>query len=238
MQFDLRGCLMQCPALLLADGFAENLHEGDTSAGGVHLGAQIHRLGIERNEKKKRRLQKWVSPREIARFNRLCRAVHLAAPPARFHLREICQARTSRKSWGAHVKLSRQAWKDLEQGSRLGAGGRQNGRGICPTTAPATDSLHMNPALFTWEGVLNLRESGFAEQRQTRMLHNTPRARSHRTHSAGLSAGAEGADGAVTKQQSGTGSLAHCTSRDPALMRRMRRLWIILDLHGIELLDF
>ncbi|KAK3233729.1 hypothetical protein CYMTET_55987 [Cymbomonas tetramitiformis] len=60
------------------------------------------------------REQRWVQARELAGFNGLCQSVYLAVPAASVYLRELYFVPGKKKNWGSKVKLTRQAWGDLQ----------------------------------------------------------------------------------------------------------------------------
>eukprot|EP00854_Cymbomonas_tetramitiformis_P018308 gene18308-biopygen18893 len=57
--------------------------------------------------------QRWVQARELAGFNGLYQSVFLAVLAARLYLRELYFV-LGKKSWGSKMKLTRQAWGDLQ----------------------------------------------------------------------------------------------------------------------------
>ncbi|KAK3241861.1 hypothetical protein CYMTET_48407 [Cymbomonas tetramitiformis] len=147
----------------------------------------------------------------------------------------LCE--TSRKKrWGAKVKLTRQAFGDLEWWKRLRDACKWNGRKIwrCPTRA----KLHTDASLMAWGGVLNLKqEARGVWEDDLRHLHIT-----HLELEAvfkTVQAFLRELRGKVVRlyynNQAVVAMLAHFTIRNPDLMRRMRRLWTLLDLNDIEL---
>eukprot|EP00854_Cymbomonas_tetramitiformis_P034644 gene34644-biopygen34840 len=171
------------------------------------------------------REQRWVQARELAGFNGLCQSVYLAVPTARLYLRELYFVLGKKSSWVSKVKLTRQAWGDLQWWGKLPATSRWNGRKIwrCPTRA----KLHTDSSLFAWGGVLNLKKEarGFwsDELQKLHITHLEPEA-VYKTVRSFLSE----LEGKVVRlycdNQAVVAMLSHFTSRNPELMRRMRKL--------------
>ncbi|KAK3238437.1 hypothetical protein CYMTET_51557 [Cymbomonas tetramitiformis] len=182
------------------------------------------------------RQRRWLPARKLAAFTGLCQSVYLAVPPARLYLRELHFVLSTRRGWGAKVKLTRQAWSDIEWWLRLPAQSRWNGRKIW--RSPTRAKVHTDASLFAWGGVLNLKHAarGFWSD-ELRHLHITHLELEavYKTVQSFL----RELTGKVVRlycdNQAVVAMLSHFTSRNPELMRRMRRLWILLDLNDIEL---
>ncbi|KAK3261475.1 hypothetical protein CYMTET_29616 [Cymbomonas tetramitiformis] len=112
----------------------------------------------------------WLQEFDRSSSARLCQLVYLAVPAARLYLRELHFMLAEKR--GAKVKLTRQAFGDLEWWKRLQAQCKWNGRSIwrCPTRA----KLHTDSSLCAWGGVLNLKlgARGFRRD-ELRQLHIT-----------------------------------------------------------------
>ncbi|KAK3282239.1 hypothetical protein CYMTET_10012 [Cymbomonas tetramitiformis] len=182
------------------------------------------------------RQRRWLPARKLAAFTGLCQSVYLAVPPARLYLRELHFVLSTRRGWGAKVKLTRQAWSDIEWWLRPPAQSRWNGRKIWRSLTRA--KVHTDASLFAWGGVLNLKHAarGFWSD-ELRHLHITHLELEavYKTVQSFL----RELTGKVVRlycdNQAVVAMLSHFTSRNPELMRRMRRLWILLDLNDIEL---
>ncbi|KAK3284632.1 hypothetical protein CYMTET_7732 [Cymbomonas tetramitiformis] len=182
------------------------------------------------------RQRRWLPARKLAAFTGLCQSVYLAVPPSRLYLRELHFVLSTRRGWGAKVKLTRQAWIDIEWWLRLPAQSRWNGRKIW--RSPTRAKVHTDASLFAWGGVLNLKHAarGFWSD-ELRHLHITHLELEavYKTVQSFL----RELTGKVVRlycdNQAVVAMLSHFTSRNPELMRRMRRLWILLDLNDIEL---
>ncbi|KAK3277511.1 hypothetical protein CYMTET_14487 [Cymbomonas tetramitiformis] len=182
------------------------------------------------------RNRRWIPARRLASFTGLCQSVYLVVPTARLYLRELCFVLAEKRSWGAKVKISRAARGDLEWWSKLPVMSRWNGRKIW--RSPTRAKVHTDSSMMAWGGVLNLKfpARGFwsDEMRNWHITHLELEA-VYKTVQAFL----KELEGKVVRlycdNQAVVAMLSHFTSRNPGLMRRMRRLWLLLDLHDIEL---
>ncbi|KAK3233099.1 hypothetical protein CYMTET_56584 [Cymbomonas tetramitiformis] len=182
------------------------------------------------------RNRRWIPARRLASFTGLCQSVYLAVPAARLYLRELYFVLAEKRSWGAKVKISRAARGDLEWWSRLPVMSRWNGRKIW--RSPTRAKVHTDSSMTAWGGVLNLKfpARGFwpNEMRCWHITHLELEA-VYKTVQAFL----QELEGKVVRlycdNQAVVAMLSHFTSRNPDLMRRMRRLGLLLDLHDIEL---
>ncbi|KAK3237947.1 hypothetical protein CYMTET_52011 [Cymbomonas tetramitiformis] len=182
------------------------------------------------------RNRRWIPARRLASFTGLCQSVYLAVPAARLYLRELYFVLAEKRSWGAKVKISRAARGDLEWWSRLPVMSRWNGRKIW--RSPTRAKVHTDSSMTAWGGVLNLKfpARGFwpDEMRNWHITHLELEA-VYKTVQAFLKE-LEGKVGRLyCDNQAVVAMLSHFTSINPDLMRRMRRLWLLLDLHDIEL---
>ncbi|KAK3273086.1 hypothetical protein CYMTET_18658 [Cymbomonas tetramitiformis] len=182
------------------------------------------------------REQRWVQARELAGFNGLCQPVYMAVPTARLYLRELYFVLGKQSSWGSKVKLTRQAWGDVQWWAKLPATSRWNGRKIW--RSPTRAKLHTDSSLFAWGGVLNLKKEGrgfWNDELQKLHITHLELEAVYKTVRSFLSE----LEGKVVRlycdNQAVVAMLSHFTSRNPELMRRMRKLWLLLDLHVIEL---
>ncbi|KAK3266617.1 hypothetical protein CYMTET_24769 [Cymbomonas tetramitiformis] len=212
--------------------------QDDAFVQGDRVSKLLPRLGLFRNEKKGH----WEPTQLVEHlglevdFEDLFRSVYLALPTARLYLRELYFVLGKKSSWGSKVKLTRQAWGDLQWWAKLPATSRWNGRKIW--RGPTRAKLHTDSSLLAWGGVLNLKK-------EARGFWNDDLQKLHITHlelkavyKTGRSFLSE-LKGKVVRlycdNQVVMAMLSHFTSRNPELMRRMRKLWLLLDLHDIEL---
>ncbi|KAK3236598.1 hypothetical protein CYMTET_53270 [Cymbomonas tetramitiformis] len=182
------------------------------------------------------RNRRWIPARRLASFTGLCQSVYLAVPAARLYLRELYFVLAEKRSWGAKVKISRAAWGDLEWWFRLLVMSRWNGRKIW--RSPTRAKVHTDSSMTAWGGVLNLKFPARSfwphEMRNWHITHLELEA-VYKTVQAFL----QELEGKVVRlycdNQAVVAMLSHFTSRNPDLIQRMRRLWLLLDLHDIEL---
>ena len=178
--------------------------------------------------------QRWVTARQVAGFTGLAQSVYLAVPPARFHLRELHDCLSTKRSWSARVKLSHGAIQDLNWWVRLPS--KWNGRRIW--RSPTTAVLHTDASPQGWGGVLNCTTPahGFwrAAQRRLHITHLELKAvrytvecflKELRGHETLL----------WCDNQAVVHILTNVTSRSPELMAELRRLWLLLDCNDIKL---
>ncbi|KAK3240700.1 hypothetical protein CYMTET_49479 [Cymbomonas tetramitiformis] len=182
------------------------------------------------------RQRRWLPARRLAAFRGLCKSVYLAVPPARLYLRELHFVIFKKRGWGAKVKLTRLAWSDIEWWLRLPAQSRWNGRKIWHS--PTRAKVHTDAPLFAWGGVLILKHAakGFWSD-ELRHLHITHLELEavYKTVQSFLRELTGKVVRLYCNNQAVMAMLSHFTSRNPELMRRMRRLWVLLDLNDIEL---
>jgi len=172
--------------------------------------------------------------RHLARFAGLAQSVYLAVPPARHFLREIHWCISSKQSWGSRVRLTYQALRDLQWWVDIPL--KWNGRAIWRN--PRNAKVSADASKIAWGGVLNdtTPARGFwtTEERQLHITELELEAvfRSvqsflpHLRHRHVL----------LREDNMGVvGMLAHYSTRSPSIMRRLRQLWLLLDLNDIEL---
>ena len=175
-----------------------------------------------------------VPARHLARFTGLAQCVYLAVPPARHNLRELHDCLRTKESWSGRVRLSKLALRDLQWWVDLPA--RWNGRAIW--RSPTTATLHSDASLRGWGGVLNntTPARGFWDHNERRChitelelqaVHNV--VRSFLPHLRDRHVFLHEDNMAVVHM------LVHYTSKSPSIMRRLRQLWLLLDLNNITI---
>jgi len=180
------------------------------------------------------RSQRAVPARQLARFTGLAISTSLAVPAARLYLRELYDVLASRTAWGDHVRLTRQATRDLERWLQLPT--RSVQRLIWRT--PATATLHCDASDFAWGAVLN--QTGLARG------FWSPEQRRHHIQYKELVAVRLAVEtwlrqlrGRTVRLWEDNQAVMHIingrSSRAPILMAEVRRLWQLLDSHGISL---
>ncbi|KAK3287923.1 hypothetical protein CYMTET_4601 [Cymbomonas tetramitiformis] len=183
------------------------------------------------------RNRRWIPARRLAAFTGLCQSVYLAVPAARLYLRELYFLLAEKRSWGAKVNISCAARGDLEWWSRLPVMSRWNECKIW--RSPTRAKLHTDSSMTAWGGVLNLKfpARGFwpDEMRNWHITHLDLEA-VYKTVQAFLKELESKVVRLYCDNQAVVAMLSHFISRNPDLvMRRMRRLWSLLDSHDIEL---
>jgi hypothetical protein len=177
---------------------------------------------------------RWVTARSVASLTGLAQSVYLAVPPAHFHLRSLHDCLATRRSWSSRVKLSRQALHDLEWWTRLPS--KWNGRTIW--RSPCSASLHTDASMTGWGGVVNstLPAHGFWRSAQQRCHITLLELKAVRFSVESFVQELRGrkvlhwCDNQAVVQV-----LTNVTSRSPALMRELRKLWRLLDMSDISL---
>ena len=175
-----------------------------------------------------------IPARRLAAFTGLAQCVYLAVPPARHFLRELHDCMKSKKSWSSRVRLTKQALRDLQWWVDLPH--RWNGRAIWRN--PTTARLHSDASLRGWGGVLNntTPARGFWNHHE-RKQHITLLeleavfnvVRSFLPHLRDRHVFLHEDNMAVVHM------LVHYSSRSPQIMRRLRALWLLLDLNNITI---
>ena len=176
-----------------------------------------------------------VPRRQLAGFTGLAQSLYLAVPPARLYLRRLhdCVA-SGGKNWAGGVRLSSGARSDLQWFADLQD--RYNGRKIW--RSPHTALLHCDASELAWGSVLNLKvpARGFWRAHQRREHITLLEARAVRY---GVETFLEALAGRHVllreDNQAVCAMLRSWTSRSPALLRELRKLWWLLDDNNIVL---
>ena len=180
-----------------------------------------------------------VPVRQLAGFTGLAQSLYLALPAARLFLRSLHEAvaagAAGRARWNGVTRLCSAAKADLQWFVDLQA--RHNGRAIW--RSPQTALLHCDASELAWGAVLNMQlpARGFwrAHQRREHITLLELRA----VHYA-VQAFLEQLQGRHVllreDNQAVVAMLKSFTSRSPAIMRELRKLWWLLDVHNVTLL--
>jgi hypothetical protein len=216
-----------------------------------HLGLDVDTkegtfcLTVERQAKLKRlakglgtmaaRDQRWVPARELASLVGLAQSAHLAVPPARFYLRELYDVLSTKKSWASRVRLSRQALRDLRWWTDVPS--KWAARSIW--RSPDTAFIHTDASgEIGWGGVLNgLRPTrGFWRDSQKPLHITLKELKAVRFTVETFVRDLAGKRVLLWEDnQAVVAVLTNVTSRSPALMTELRKLWWILDTNDIAL---
>jgi hypothetical protein len=175
-----------------------------------------------------------VPVRQLASFVGYAQSVYLACPAARFYLRELHDVMSTRTSWEARVRLTRQAIRDLRWWQHLGRA--DVSRAIW--RAPEESTLHCDASRLAWGGVLDgtVPAHGMWTGRDRgRHINYLELLAVHRSISVFL----EPLRGRSVLLWEDNMTVVHVlnnrTTRSPALMRLLRRVWYLIDAAGITL---
>ena len=186
------------------------------------------------HDQKPARNRRWVPAKVLAAFAGKCQFLYLAIAPARFYLRELHNVVATKSSWSGRVKLTKQLIRDL--GWWRGVPQEANGRPIF--RAVETAYLHVDSSTYGWGAVLNDHDEarGFWYQ-PDRSLHITFKE---------LKAVRLAVESFLPQlrhrnvllhedNQAVVAVLTHLTSRSPAMMSELRKLWYLLDSNDITI---
>ena len=182
-----------------------------------------------------KRSARWVSCATIQQFCGLAVSLQLAVPPARFYLQELYSCLAFESTWPGHVKLTKQAIRDLGWWASMPA--KWTSRQIFQS--PASHTLHTDASgSIGWGAVLDgsVVARGYWREHQRQgnicckeLLAVRLGIESFLTKCAGCT---------IRLGEDNTAALAavkNLSAKSPALMAELRRLWYILDTHRIHL---
>ena len=177
-----------------------------------------------------------VPARKVAGFVGLAQSVYLAVPAARYFLRALHDALSTKSSWNDKVKIDHQARRDLQWWSQFGLEPKQNGRGIWQS--PDTAVLHCDASDIGWGGVLNHQQParGFWQAHQ-RGLHITLKElKAVRLTVETFLSQLRGRRVLLWEDNMAVKHiLTNLTTKSPEMMRELRKLWYLLDTNDITL---
>ena len=173
-----------------------------------------------------------VNARALASFTGLVQSCYLAIPSARMFQRSLHDVLRTKQSWDSRVRLSRQAWSDLEWWIALPA--RALGRAIW--RRPTTVEVFSDSSDFAWGATLRgQRDAGGMWSPTIRREHI--QLKEMRAAHEAILAYLPALQGQHVKFQEDNQCVMYVvknrTSRSPALMRLVRRFYAMLDLHSI-----
>ena len=181
-----------------------------------------------------KRRQRLIPVRRLAQFTGLAQSVYLAVAPARYYLRELHDVMSSRSGWGALVRITKQAYRDLEWWRKVPS--KWNGREIW--RAPDTSLMHCDASKTAWGGVLN-------NTLPARSFWNAAERRLHITHLELLAVYNSVRsflpwlrNRRVLLREDNMAVvhiLTNYTTKSKALMTLLRQLWWVCDTGNIEL---
>ena len=177
--------------------------------------------------------KRWVPAKRLASLAGKAQFLYLAIPAARYYLRELHDVVSTRSSWSGRVRITKQLHRDLEWWSDVPH--HQNGRSIWRHVETAY--MHVDSSDFGWGAVLNDHKEarGFwYDDREQHITFKELKAVRYAVQSflpllAGRNVLLHEDNQAVVSV------LTHLTSRSPAMMAELRKLWFILDSHDIHL---
>lgn len=177
---------------------------------------------------------RWVPVRLLAQLAGKAQFLYLAIPPARFFLRELHNVVSTKASWSAKVRVTKQLQRDLQWWTAIPT--HHNGRPIHRAVESAY--LHVDSSDYGWGAVLN-------NQLPARGFWATPTREEHITFKE-LQAVRHAVESFLPQlhgrnvllhedNQAVVSILTHLTSKSSALMTELRKLWYLLDTHDITL---
>lgn len=180
-----------------------------------------------------------VPVRQLAAFTGLAQSLYLALPAARLFLRRLHEAVAAgaarRGGWGSATRLCSAAKADLQWFVDLRD--QHNGRPIW--RSPQTALLHCDASELAWGAVLNMRlpARGFWRAHQRREHITLLELRAVHYAVEAFIKQLRGRHVLLREDnQAVVAMLKSFTSRSPAIMRELRRLWWLLDVNDITLL--
>ena len=186
--------------------------------------------GLLRSEAQHKR---WVPAKRLAALAGKAQFLYLAIPAARFYLRELHNVVSTRASWGNSVRVTKQLHRDLEWWSAVPQ--RQNGRSIWQPIETAY--MHVDSSDFGWGAVLNDHKEARGFWYEDRVQHITFKELKAVRYAVmsflPLLAGRQVL--LHEDNQAVVSVLTHLTSRSPAMMAELRKLWFLLDTNNIHL---
>jgi len=180
------------------------------------------------------RNKRLVPARDLASFTGLSQSVYLAVPPARFFNRAIHDATASRASWKGLVRLPREALRSLDWFAHLPD--RWNGHTIWRCARAAM--MHCDASKKAWGAILNwkLPARGFWRAHQRRENIALLELRAVRYAVESFLKELQGKHVTLREDnQVVIALLVSWTTRSPALMRELRKLFWLLDINNIRL---
>ena len=180
------------------------------------------------------RTKRWIPVRKLAGFTGLAQCVYLAVPPAKHYLRELHDCMRTKTNWSSRVRLTRQSLRDLTWWAQLP--NRWNGRAIW--RSPTTARLHSDASMSGWGGVLNntTPARGFWNAyERTRHITELELEAVHNVIRSFLPQLKDRHVFLHEDNQAVVHMLVHYSSRSPHIMRRLRALFLLLDLNNISL---
>jgi hypothetical protein len=178
--------------------------------------------------------KRWVPVRSLASLAGKAQFLHLAIPVARFYLRELHDVVKAAESWSGTVRLTKQLKRDLEWWKTVP--GKHNGAPIFKSVETAY--LHCDSSGFGWGAVLNdcIEARGFWSGKDREQHITFKELKAVRCAIESFLPELKGRRLLLHEDnQSVVGVLTHLTSRSPAMMSELRKLFLITDTHDIRI---
>ena len=178
--------------------------------------------------------RRWVPAKRLAALAGKAQFLYLAIPAARFYLRELHTVLSTKSSWQGKVRVTKQLHRDLEWWTSVPS--QQNGRPIW--RAVETAYIHVDSSDFGWGAVLDDHHQargfwGLQDRNQHITFKELKAVRyaveSFLPHIVGRNVLLHEDNQAVVAV------LTHLTTRSPDMMLELRKLWFLLDTHGIHI---
>jgi hypothetical protein len=185
---------------------------------------------LVRSSKNKR----WVPVKSLASLAGKAQFLHLAIPVARFYLRELHDIVKSAESWTGTVRVSKQLKRDLEWWQKVPT--KHNGSPIFK--AVETAYLHCDSSGYGWGAVLNdcVEARGFWSGSDKEQHITFKELKAVRCAVESFLPELKGRRLLLHEDnQSVVGVLTHLTSRSPAMMSELRKLFLLTDENDIRI---
>ena len=168
-----------------------------------------------------------VPKRQLASFTGLAQSLYLAIPLARHYLRSVHDVISTERRWSGMVRLSKQAWADLDWFAQLAE--RSTQRSIW--RSPYSSTLHCDASELAWGGLLNGKPArGFWRPHQQRHHITILEAKAVRFVYEAFREELKGQNIHLWEDnQAVVAILKSWTSRSPELMKELRKLQTLLD---------
>ena len=178
--------------------------------------------------------QRWIRAKALAALAGMAQFLYLAIPAARFFLRELHDVVDTRKSWSHSVKMTKQLKRDLEWWAAV-----PTQKTSAPIWRPVvTAYMHCDSSSFGWGAVLNnsVEARGFWYG-PDRLHHITwKELKAVRCAVESFLNELKGRWLVLHEDnQSVVSVLTNLTSRSPAMMSELRKLFLLLDSNEIRI---
>ena len=187
------------------------------------------------------RSQRWVLAKELAAFIGLAASCDLAMPACRLYLRSLHDGLKARTSWSGHARLDKQALRDLRWWAEFRSGQKENGRKLW--RPPTTQRLYTDAAgeaYLGWGAVLGTPEGpqarGSWRQHQQELGITLKELKAVRFGVEAFLSQLRGRYVRLDEDNMGVVYiLGKLTTREPRIMRELRKVWRLLSENDISL---